>query len=172
MRPGKPLLFTLVAAAGFLLHPQAEVKAQFYLGAHGSVGEINRTAWGLGARLGAVVHQSSDLTLALEGVGEYFWPSCDQVDCGVVAFAGNLLARQRVASYAEVYGGVGVIYEHYTIENDLARRNGDDIGFSILVGTQSGTPGGTRPFLEVRYSWMGELENQAAVALGFRVPIG
>ena len=172
MKSNKLLRLGVVRALGALAQPGTEAEAQVSAGANASVAEINRTAWGIGGRLGTIVYQSADLTLALEGVGEYLWPSCDLVDCGVTALAANLLGRQRVASYAEVYAGVGVIYENYTVENDQARKTGDDTGFSILAGTQSGQPGGIRPFLEVRYSWMGSLENQAEASLGLRVPLG
>ena len=172
MKSSKLLLLFVVVALGGFSQPRYEAEAQVYAGAHASLAEINRTAWGVGGRLGTIVHQSSDLTLAVEGVVGYFWPSCDLVDCGVTALAANLLGRQRVANYAEVYAGVGVIYENFTVENDQARKTGDDTGFSVLAGTQSGQPGGIRPFLEVRYAWMGNLENQAEASLGLRVPIG
>lgn len=172
MKPVKQLLFTLVVAGSLCLLPSSQAEAQLYVGAHGSLSEVNRTAWGLGGRLGTVIHQSPELTLAVEGVGEYLWPSCDLVDCNAVVLQANLLARRGVANYAEVYAGLGVVYENFTIEDDQNRHKGDDLGFGVLAGTQSGQPGSVRPFLEVRYTWMGDLENQAGVSLGIRVPVG
>jgi hypothetical protein len=43
---------------------------------------------------------------------------------------------------------------------------------SFIVGTQLGEPGGVRPFLEVRFSVMDELENQGGAVFGLRIPIG
>ncbi len=74
-----------------------------------------------------------------------------------------------------MYAGLGVVYESFTIEDpdsEFEKLKGDDVGFSILAGTQSGEPGGVRPFLEVRYTFMRDLQNQAGAALGIRLPVG
>ena len=96
--------------------------------------------------------------MALEGVGEYLWPSCDVVDCGAVLLHANLVARRGVATFAEVYAGLGFVYESFHIEDpdsQLERLEGDDVGFSILAGTQSGQPGriiGVGPHLPPKVS--------------------
>jgi len=167
-----PRLLLLLLAGGLFFFPQSGAQAQISLGAHASVSELSRTAFGLGGRVAVVLRQSPDLSLALEGVGEYLWPSCDVVDCGAVLFHANLLGRRRVASYAEAYAGIGVVYEKYTIEDQVNRLKGDDVGFTILAGTQSGQPGGLRPFLEVRASFMHDLDTQFGAAFGLRVPVG
>ena len=54
------------------------------------------------------------------------------------------MARRGVATFAEVYAGLGFVYESFHIEDpdsQLERLEGDDVGFSILAGTQSGEPG-------------------------------
>jgi len=167
--------YHFLLAASLLLFPGPGAEAQLFVGAHGSVNELNGAAFGLGGRLGVVLHQTNDLTVALEGVGEYLWPSCDVADCGAVLLHANLVARRGVATFAEVYAGLGFVYESFTIEDpdsQLEKFEGDDVGFSILAGTQSGDPGGVRPFLEVRYTFMRDLQNQAGAALGIRLPIG
>lgn len=122
--------------------------------------------------MAVILRQTPGLTLALEGVGEYLWPSCDVVDCAAVLFQANLLGRRRVASYAEGYAGIGFAYEKYTLQDSVNKIKGDAVGFTILAGTQSGQPGEIRPFLEVRASFMDELDNHLGVALGFRMPVG
>jgi len=166
------LLLALLIAGGLFLPPHSEAEAQLSLGAHASVSEISRTAFGLGGRVAVLVRRAPEWTLALEGVGEYLWPSCDVVDCGAVLLHANLLARRRVASYAEAYAGIGFVYEKYTIQDNINKLKGDDVGFSVLAGTQSGQPGGLRPFLEVRATFMSDLDTQFGVAFGLRVPIG
>jgi hypothetical protein len=166
------LLLSLLVAAGLLLPHQADLNAQVAVGAHASVSEISRTAFGLGGRVAVILRQAPELTLALEGVGEYLWPSCDVVDCGAALFHANLLARRRVASYAEAYAGIGFVYEKYTLQDSINKLKGDDVGVSVLAGTQSGQPGGLRPFLEVRATFMNDLDNQFGAALGLRVPLG
>ena len=172
MKPRTGLRYALLLAGSFILQTQSEAEAQLFVGAHGSVNDLGGAAWGLGGRLGVSLYESRDLTVALEGVGEYLWPPCEVVDCGAVLLHANILARRGVSSYAEVYAGLGVVYENLTIEDGTETYDGDDVGFSILAGTQSGQPGGVRPFLEVRYTWMGDLENQAGVAIGIRLPVG
>ena len=172
MNPTPRLLFPALLLGGMFLLPQSGARAQISLGAHASVSEISRTAFGIGGRAAVVVHRTPGLTLALEGVGEYLWPSCDVVDCAAVLLQANLLGRRRVASYAEAYAGIGFLYEKYTIEDSVNQVKGDDIGLTILAGTQSGQPGGVRPFLEVRASFMNDLDNQFGAALGLRVPVG
>lgn len=172
MKPGTPLLVALLAAGGLFLLPQSRAEAQVSVGAHASMAEISRTAFGLGGRVAVILRQSPGLTVGLEGVGEYLWPSCDVVDCAAVLFQANLLGRRRVASYAEAYAGVGFAYEKYTLQDNVNKVKGDAVGFTILAGTQSGQPGGIRPFLEVRASFMNELDNHLGAAFGFRVPIG
>ena len=162
----------LFVAGSLILLPQSRADAQVFVGASGSLNDVGGATFGLGARVGVVLYSSPGITVAMEGVGEYLFPPCDVVDCDAISFQGNLLARRQVASYAEAYAGLGFVYQDFTLENDDLKFEGNDVGFSILMGTQSGQPGGIRPFLEVRISFMDELENQAGASLGIRVPLG
>jgi len=172
MKPRTGLLFALLLAGSFILQPQFEAEAQVFVGASGSINDVGGATFGIGARVGVVLHSSPEITVAMEGVGEYLFPPCDVVDCDAISIQGNIIARRQVASYAEAYAGLGVVYQDFTLEDGELKHEGDDLGFSILVGTQSGQPGGIRPFLEVRFSFMDELENQAGAALGIRLPVG
>ena len=163
----------VVMLAGILSQgPWAELGAQVHVGAHGTLIDMGpRTAVGLGGQVGVLLRDQPGLTLVLEAVGERLWPSCDIADCGASVLQANLLARRRVASYAEVYGGLGFVYEDFTAEQDERKLEGDDIGLSVLAGTQAGTPGGIRPFLEVRLSFMNDVANRLGGAVGLRVPL-
>lgn len=172
MLPRTTLLLSFFLAGSFCLRTQPEVGAQVSVGAHGSITEINRTAWGLGGRVGSVIHRTTDLTFGLEGVGEYLWPSCEVVECSAYALQANLMARRGVASFADIYGGLGFVYESYTLQSNGRKLKGDDVGLNMLLGTQSGTPGAVRPFLEVRFTVMADLHNQAGVSAGLRFPVG
>lgn len=166
------LLTVLLLAGTASLALPTPTNAQVSIGAHGTATEIrSRTAAGVGGRVAVLMRQSPDLTLALEGVAEYLWPSCDVADCGAVAFHANLLARRRVASYAEAYGGVGFLYQDFTVDAEGAKYKGDDFGMTLLVGTQAGSPGGIRPFLEVTFSIMNDVANQFGASLGLRIPV-
>jgi hypothetical protein len=155
-----------------ILASQSEVRAQVFVGANASVIDVRGATFGLGARVGAVVSESPDFTLVLEGVGEYLFPPCDRVDCSATAFQGNLLFLRQVASYVEAYGGFGILQQSFTLEKDEVKDEGDDLGLNFILGTHAGPPGGARPFLEVRLSVMDELTNQFGVSFGLRVPLG
>jgi len=166
------ILFTAFLAAGLILPSGSEAHGQAFVGAHGSVIDVGGATWGLGARAGAVLHRGTDFSIALEGVGEYLWAPCETYECDLVAFQGNFLVRRRVVSTTEAYLGLGVMFQDYTLEADESKIDGDDFGLNIIIGTQAGGPSSVRPFLEVRFSLMDELENQFGASLGLRVPLG
>jgi len=173
MKPTRYLLSALLLGGTLSLVPQAELLAQVSVGVHGTATEIRgRTTWGLGGRLAYVFRDQPGLSLALEGVGEYLWPSCDVSDCNAMLFQANLLGRRRVASYAETYGGVGFAYQDFKVDDGTYTYEGDDWGITLILGTQGGAPGGTRPFLELRYSFMNDVSNQWGASLGVRFPLG
>ena len=162
------ILFALLLLPCFSLQAQGQV----FVGAHGTGVDVRGATWGFGARLGVVVRQSRDFIVAFEGVGEYLYPPCDRFECNAKAFQGNVLIRRQVVSSAEAYGGVGVMYQDFSLEQGETKEEGDDLGLNLLVGTQAGSPGGVRPFLEVRFSIMDELANQFGASFGLRVPLG
>jgi hypothetical protein len=177
MASKKRLLLSLALAGGLLLSPISSAQAQVVVGAHGSFMDIAGGTWGVGGRIGGVLYESYDFTMAAEGVATFFFPPCDQVECDVVALQANLLFRRQVSSYSEAYGGIGFIWEDFTLSDvegvgDDQTLSGDDVGMSFIVGTQLGQPGGVRPFLEVRFSIMDVLENQGGAVFGLRVPLG
>jgi len=161
----------LAGALSFAL--RADAAAQVSIGAHGTITDIRtRTAGGLGGRLTVLIHETPDWTLALDGVGEYVWPSCDAADCTAALFHANLLAQHGVASYAEAYLGLGFTYQTFTRDDGGSAYTRDDVGMNVLVGTQAGAPGGVRPFVEVRFSIMNEGANETGGSLGLRIPLG
>jgi len=173
MKSTRYLLSALLVGGAVTLVPQGEVQAQVAIGFHGTATEIRaRTTWGLGGRLAYLFRDQPGLSLALEGVGEYLWPSCDVSDCNAMLFQANLLGRRRVASYAETYGGVGFAYQDFKVDSGTNTFDGDDWGVTLILGTQGGAPGGTRPFLELRYSFMADVSNQWGASLGVRFPLG
>jgi hypothetical protein len=172
MASKKRLLLSLALAGGLLLSPISSAQAQVVVGAHGSFMDIAGGTWGVGGRIGGVLYESYDFTMAAEGVATFLFPPCDQVECDVVALQANLLFRRQVSSYSEAYGGIGFIWEDFTLVDEEETLNGDDVGMSFIVGTQLGQPGGVRPFLEVRFSIMDVLENQGGAVFGLRVPLG
>jgi hypothetical protein len=173
MKRMKRSLAALSLGAALSLVPIAQVQGQVILGVHGTISEIRqRTAAGLGARAGVVLRNQRDFVLVLEGVGEYLWPSCDIADCGATQFQGNLIGRMRLPSFGEAYGGMGLAYQKFTVDDGEQTYKGDDWGLNLLVGSQAGSPGGTRPFIEVRYSFMRDVSNQFGLSLGVRLPVG
>jgi len=173
MKRMKRSLAALSLGAALSLVPIAQVQGQVILGVHGTISEIRqRTAAGLGARAGVVLRNQRDFVLVLEGVGEYLWPSCDIADCGATHFQGNFIGRIRLASFGEAYGGMGLAYQKFTVDDGEQTYKGDDWGLNLLVGSQAGSPGGTRPFIEVRYSFMRDVSNQFGLSLGVRLPVG
>jgi len=171
MKSSMRFLSTFLFAVGLILSSGSEAHAQVFVGAHLSVNDLEGATWGVGARAGAVLHRGVDFSIALEGVGEYLWPPCESFECDALAFQGNFLARRRVVSTAEAYLGLGLMYQNYTLEKDETQTDGDDFGLNIIVGTQAGQASGVRPFLEVRFTIMDELENQFGAAFGLRVPV-
>ncbi len=172
MKPNARLLFALTLAVCLLLSPGSKAEGQVFVGAHGSLIDVRGATFGIGARFGAVLKQSGGFTIAMEGVGEYLFPPCDVVECDAISLQGNFLFRRQVVSYAEAYAGVGIVYQDFSLEDEDLKFDGNDIGFNLLVGSQAGRPGGVRPFLEVRITFMDELENQAGASFGIRVPLG
>jgi len=134
--------------------------------------DMEGSTFGVGARFGFVLSQSRSVTIAFEAVAEYLFPPCDVVDCDVIALQGNFLFRRQVASYAEAYGGAGIAFQAFSLEDGDLSYEGNDLGVNLVVGTQAGQPGKIRPFLEVRFTFMDELETQAGVSLGLRIPVG
>jgi hypothetical protein len=173
MKRMKRSLAALFLGAALSLVPIAQAQGQVILGVHGTISEIRqRTAAGLGARAGVVLRNQRDFVLVLEGVGEYLWPSCDIADCGATHFQGNFIGRMRLPSFGEAYGGMGLAYQKFTVDDGEQTYKGDDWGLNLLVGSQAGSPGGTRPFIEVRYSFMRDVSNQFGLSLGVRLPVG
>lgn len=168
-----PVLLKALFLAGVLSFAlRADAAAQVLIGAHGTITDIRtRTAAGLGGRLTVVIHQTPNWTLALDGIGEYVWPSCDVSDCNAALFHVNLVARHELNRYAEAYGGLGFTYQTFTVDNGDSSYTQDDVGMNVLVGTLAGAPGGVRPFVEVRFSIMNEGANETAGSLGLRIPL-
>jgi hypothetical protein len=162
---------TAILLAFGLLLPTQEAQAQVALGAHGTFLDWRGGAWGGGGRVAVVARRSSGVDVAIEGIGEYLVPSCSG-ECRVVAIHANLLARRRVYSMSEAYGGLGVVYEDYTVERSTAPTiDGSDWGVNLVGGSLFGPPGGIRPFVEVRWSLMFDIASQLGFAVGFRLPL-
>ncbi len=171
MRPQYSRFFLPILALGLIFTAFSPAQAQVAIGAHASINDVGGATWGIGGRVGVVLKQTYDLTIALEGVGDYYFPPCDVLECDAYGFQANLMARRGLTSYAEGYLGIGVIWEDFSLESDQDRFEGDDIGFNFLVGTQGGQPGSVRPFVDVRISFFDDLQNQIGVSFGLRVPI-
>lgn len=171
MMRGRLILLGMVGGLLSMAAP-SESAAQLELGVHGSINDIGRTATGVGGRVGAVVRNGLDLQLVLEGSVDTYFPDCTLADCSVVGAQVHLLVQRRFGSIYQGYLGFGAVFQDFTLEDDGQTLVGDDYGITLLVGNRFRPGGAVEPFVEVRFSIMDELQNQAGFAAGLRIPIG
>jgi len=156
----------------------AAAEAQVFFGGQVSLtnlgtdqAEIGETL-GVGARIGTVVWQNDNAHVAVEGVADAFFPPCDDISCDLFGGQLNVLAVLENSSMSRVYGGVGPIWQTYTLEDDGLAADGSSWGLSLIVGGSLIASETVEPFFEVRLSAMGELRNQASGIFGFRIVTG
>jgi len=129
---------------------------------------------GVGGRLGVGVGSVRSARIVVEGVGDFFFPPCDEVSCNLYGGQLNLLAFLGESASAQVYGGLGLVYERYRLENDVDDSvfKGDGFGGSLIVGLSWDVSPVFEPMLEIRLSALRDLGRQASGEVGFRLTPG
>jgi len=111
--------------------------------------------------------------IRLEGGVDYYWPPCTLVDCDAVGTHLDLIFQNRIGGQALGYFGLGATYQSYTLQNDdRTVAEGDSWGFDLVAGTRYSSRTALRPFGEIRWTAMDNINNQWAFAFGAVVPLG
>jgi hypothetical protein len=168
-----PLWIVLGSVA--LLHVGGgQAVAQVELGGAASVNNVRGGTFGLGGRLGVPVRQSFNMGVRLEAAVDYYWPSCSsQVDCDAIDTRLDVVFENRIGGGADTYFGVGVTYQNLTLQqDDQTVAEGDFWGGNFVVGSRYVTQTDVRPFLEVRWTVLDDIDNQWAVTFGATVALG
>ncbi len=175
LRPSRvPLALGLSTLAALSV---GEAQAQVELGVHGQYNSrVSKGSWGLGARLGGVVHETADLSWQLDGVGEYYFPDCSGVggSCDAWDIGVNLLARRRFTWNVAGYVGLGALWQQRSGRLEGTETVvGDAWGLSLLAGAKMPfIAERVRPFAEFRFSFMQKIEDQVVLTGGFLIPLG
>lgn len=140
-------------------------RAQLHLGGQASLafdrGSDNSVGVGIRAALGLPM-----IPIEVHGSADYFFPSCDPVDCSFWEANANAIFRISTPGMPlRPYLGAGLNYQSFS--NDLI---GDfsGAGFNILGGVELGATPLIRPFLEARYEITNAdgLDNQLLLTAG------
>jgi hypothetical protein len=165
----------IVIASVALLHVGAgQAVAQIELGGAAAVNNIDGGTFGLGGRLGVLVRQSPNMGVRLEAAVDYYWPSCSsQVDCDAIVTQLDVVFQNRIGGRAETYFGAGGTYQSLTLQqDDQSVVEGNFWGANFVVGSRYATQTDLRPFIEVRWMVLDDIDNQWAVAFGATVALG
>ena len=183
-----PLWIVLGSVA--LLHVGGgQAVAQVELGGGASVNNVRGGTFGFGGRLGVPVRQSFNMGVRLEAAVDYYWPSCFQVqvDCHAISTRLDVVFENRIGGRADTYFGVGGTYQKLRLPQDdqtarggrggffttgVAVTEGDFWGADFVVGSRYVTQTDVRPFLEVRWTVLDDIDNQWAVSFGATVALG
>ena len=163
----------IVIASMAMLHLGAsEAAAQVEIGGSATVNNIRGGTFGLGGRLGVNVRESMRFGVRLEGAVDYFWPSCPFVDCDAIGTRLDLIFQNRLSGRTQGYFGFGGAFQSYTLENNNETVDeGDGWGFNMVAGSRYQGQG-TRPFVEVSWTLMDEIDNQWAFTVGTTLVLG
>lgn len=167
-------LWVVVAAAAMLHVGGGQATAQIELGGAASVSNIRGTTFGLGGRLGVPIKRGSfGAGVRLEAAVDYYWPSCSSVKCDAIGTSLDVVFQDQVFGQAHGYFGLGGTYQNYKlVRDDETVLDGDSWGVNFLVGSRYAGRPGLRPFVEIRWTLMDDIDNQWAVVLGTTVTLG
>ena len=172
------LLFGLVALVGLV--GASDVKGQISFGGQFSVTDLGTEAAqtgetvGLGGRMGVEVWQQGSARVVVEAVGDAFFPPCGQIDCSLYGVQLNVLGLLANSESSRVYGGLGLVYQNYLLEDDAAGTavEGSGVGASLIIGIAWIARPIFEPFFEIRLSAVRTMSRQASGQIGFRLTPG
>lgn len=166
------LLWIIVGSVALLHVGGGQAAAQIELGGAASVSNVRGGTFGLGGRIGVPVRESTNMGVRLEATVDYYWPSCSQADCDAIVTHLDVVFQNRVGGRADTYFGVGGTHQNVTLQqDDRTVAEGDFWGVNIVVGARYASQTAFRPFLEVRWTGLDNLNNQWAMAFGTTVAL-
>lgn len=172
---GSRLTVSSAVLAMALAFSPADTEAQvFMFGGQIGVSSVLDGTFGAGARLGAVPWRTSTRLVAVEAVGDWFFPSCATFECDLQNLQFNLLFQQRVGPQAQLYGGAGLNVASGEVVEPTGEiiAEGTNYGLNIIIGSSMATDGPVHPFLEFRISFMDGVETQGVLSGGIRIMPG
>ncbi len=166
-------LWIVVGSVALLHVGGGQAVAQIELGGAASVSNSLGGTFGLGGRLGVTVRESLDMGVRLEAAVDYYWPSCSLVNCGAIGTQLDVVFENRIGARADTYLGAGVTYQSYTREQgEQTVPEGNAWGANFVLGARYETQTALRPFVEVRWTLLDDVDNQWAVLFGATVALG
>jgi len=157
-----------------------EAQAQLSIGAQFSVTNLGTDAaqvgetLGVGGRLGIHLWQGPSARVFVEAVGDFFFPPCDQLDCSLYGSQLNVLGMLDSSGSSRVYGGLGLTYQDYSLEDDSDGTSieGNGTGMNLIIGIAWTAAPMFEPFFEIRLSAIQNMRRQSSGQIGFRIMPG
>lgn len=158
----------LAMAAALLVAGPDGVRAQLHLGGQASLAfersgsEGNESVPGVGLR--AVLGLPA-IPVEVHGSADYFFSSCEPVDCSFWEVNANAIFRISTSGTPlRPYLGAGLNYQSFTLDESDSRGT----GLNILGGFELGATPLIRPFVEARYEIINAegLDNQLLLTAG------
>ncbi len=163
----------VVVVAVAMLHVSgSQAVAQVEVTGTASFISVPGGGFGIGGRLGVPIRESFERGVRLEGAFDYFWPSCTNRDCDLVAGHLNVVVQNRLGSQALAYFGAGATYEDYAIIDNGFFVEDTGWGANLVVGSRTQTQEMLRPFVEVRWILISDIRNQFTFTLGGALVLG
>lgn len=139
---------SLVLAGALLAAVPGVARAQLHMGGQASLafdrGNDNSPGVGIRAVLGLPA-----LPIEVHGSVDYFFASCDPIDCSFWEANANAVFRFPTEGMPlKPYVGAGLNYQRYSLDPG---PDASGTGFNILGGIELGATPLIRPFLEARY---------------------
>jgi len=167
-----PLIAACVAVAVAMLHVNGgEAAAQVEVTGTASIISVRGTSFGVGGRLGVPVKESFDMGIRIEGAFDYYWPSCS-LDCNLAMGHLNVVFQNRFGDDALAYFGAGATYEDYALVQNGTLLEDTGWGMNLVVGSRTQTLATFRPFVEIRWILINDIQNQFAFTLGGALVLG
>jgi len=169
----KCLLWIVVGSVALLHVGGGQADAQIELGGAASVSNIRGGTFGLGGRVGIPIRESLRMGVRLEAAVDYYWPSCSVVDCDAIGTQLDVVFQNRIGGRGDIYFGAGATYQSVTLEqDDQTVAEGDAWGANFVLGSRYASQTALRPFIEVRWTVLNDIDNQWAVLFGATVALG
>jgi hypothetical protein len=157
-----------------------EVRAQVSFGGQVSVTNLGTDAAqvgetvGVGGRIGVGAWQRRTTRIVVEAVGDAFFPPCGQISCSLYGGQLNVLGMLENDGSSRVYGGLGLAYQDYSLEDDTdgTAVEGHGVGVSLIIGIAWMATPIFEPFFEIRLSALRNMRRQASGEVGFRITPG
>ena len=167
------LLWIIVGSVALLHVGGHHAAAQIEIGGAATVSSIRDGTFGVNGRLIVPVRESRRMGVVLQAAVDYYWPSCESVNCDVIGTQLNVIFQNRIGGRADTYFGAGATYQRITLEeDDQTLVEGDTWGANFVVGTRYASQTALHPFLEVSWTLLDDIDNQLAVSFGATVTLG